>query len=171
MDLIRTACDSNVIILCLPANTTHLLQPLDIGVFGPLKTVWRSILNRYKLETRGEMVSEEIFPSPVAQLSDISFESDHCKGFFCRTGLVPFFQKHVIDKITPPDTAVSRKEAVSTNSMIHSTTDQRGSSMVKCANCGKEMAVTPIIKSDIIAHFTWLLKVDKVRSARGTSLS
>ena len=64
--LIRTARDSKVILLCLPPNTAHLLQPLDIGVFGPLKTVWRSILKRYKLETRGKMVSTEIFPSLVA---------------------------------------------------------------------------------------------------------
>lgn len=53
LDLIRTACDSNVILLCLPPNTTHPLQPLDAGVFGPLKTTWRSILKKYKLEAKG----------------------------------------------------------------------------------------------------------------------
>ena len=37
----------------------------------------------------------------------------------------------------------------------------------KCTDCGHEMAVTPIIKSGIVAHFTGLLKVDKVRSAVG----
>ena len=66
LDLIRTARDSNVILLCLPLNTTHLLQLLDVGVFGLLKTAWRSILKRYKLETRGEMVSKEAFLSLVA---------------------------------------------------------------------------------------------------------
>lgn len=25
-----------IILLCLPAHTTHILQPLDVGVFGPL---------------------------------------------------------------------------------------------------------------------------------------
>ena len=39
--------------------------------------------------------------------------------------------------------------------------------MVKCMDCGKEIAVTPIIESGMIAHFTGLLKVDKVRPAVG----
>ena len=55
-----------------------------------------------------------------------------------------------MDMITPPDTAFSRKEAVSTNSMIQRPTDQRESSMVKCTDCGKEMPVSPIIKVDKI---------------------
>lgn len=25
----------NIIIFCLPPHTTHMLQPLDVGVFGP----------------------------------------------------------------------------------------------------------------------------------------
>ena len=33
-----TFCKKNAIIcLCMPPHTSHLLQPLDVGVFGPLK--------------------------------------------------------------------------------------------------------------------------------------
>ena len=54
LELIRRAHDSNVLLLCLPPNTTHLLQPLDVGVFAPMKSAWRAILKRYKLETKGQ---------------------------------------------------------------------------------------------------------------------
>ena len=30
--------------LCLPAHSTHLLQPLDVGVFGPLKQNYKTLL-------------------------------------------------------------------------------------------------------------------------------
>ena len=37
-DVVRYAKENNVIILCLPPHTTHETQPLDCGVFAPLKS-------------------------------------------------------------------------------------------------------------------------------------
>jgi hypothetical protein len=30
------ATTNKIILLCLPLHATHMLQPLDIGVFGPV---------------------------------------------------------------------------------------------------------------------------------------
>lgn len=38
---IEAAAENEVIVFCLPPNTTHFLQPLDNGPFGPMKTYWR----------------------------------------------------------------------------------------------------------------------------------
>jgi hypothetical protein len=39
---VMTHCSKQHIILCqLPSHTSHKLQSCDIGVFGPLKTVYR----------------------------------------------------------------------------------------------------------------------------------
>ena len=35
-----------IILLCLPAHTTHLLQPLDVGVFAPLATAYKAHVQR-----------------------------------------------------------------------------------------------------------------------------
>ena len=33
-------CRENiVVVVCLPAHTTHVMQQLDVGVFGPLKRI------------------------------------------------------------------------------------------------------------------------------------
>ena len=38
-------CNDNVIIcLCMPANSSHLLQSLDVGVFGPLKHAYGKLV-------------------------------------------------------------------------------------------------------------------------------
>ena len=74
MELIKEAQSNNVILLCLPPNTTHLLQPLDVGVFAPLKSAWRDILKRYSVETAGVHVTKELFPSLIAKLWETSFE-------------------------------------------------------------------------------------------------
>ena len=35
-----------IIVLCLPAHTTHLLQPLDVGVFAPLSIAYKNHVQR-----------------------------------------------------------------------------------------------------------------------------
>ena len=37
-DVVHFAKDHNIVMLCLPPHTTHEAQPLDCGVFKPLKT-------------------------------------------------------------------------------------------------------------------------------------
>ena len=45
--MIHQAAEHKVILFVLPPNTTHLTQPLDKGIFGPLKTEWRKICHDY----------------------------------------------------------------------------------------------------------------------------
>ena len=37
INLLELARARNVHLVCLPAHTSHILQPLDVGVFGPMK--------------------------------------------------------------------------------------------------------------------------------------
>lgn len=37
-ELLAAAFEHNIILYCLPSKTTHKLQSLDVGVFGPLQT-------------------------------------------------------------------------------------------------------------------------------------
>ena len=50
----KAACEQ-VIVFCIPPNTTH---PLDQGVFGPLKTYWHAKNMR---KNPGQVVSEYAF--------------------------------------------------------------------------------------------------------------
>jgi hypothetical protein len=40
--------EHNIRFIFLPANSTHLTQPLDVAVFAPMKKQWRVELNKYK---------------------------------------------------------------------------------------------------------------------------
>ena len=37
IEFIRFCVESSIRLYCLPPHTTHLLQPLDVGLFGPLQ--------------------------------------------------------------------------------------------------------------------------------------
>ena len=50
LELIKTAKANNITLQCLPPNTMHITQPLDVGVFAPLKKAWKAVLKQYKLD-------------------------------------------------------------------------------------------------------------------------
>jgi len=62
LQLIQCAKSKGVHLFCLPLHVTHIIQPLDVGVYGPVKQMWKMILKEHKLETLGETVTKEEFP-------------------------------------------------------------------------------------------------------------
>ena len=62
MELIKVARSRNIRLFCLPPHTTHILQPLDVGVYGPAKKAWKTILKDHKIKTLSEYVTKEEFP-------------------------------------------------------------------------------------------------------------
>ena len=45
IEFITFARKHKIICLCLPPHSTHLLQPLDVSVFGPLKQNYKRLLS------------------------------------------------------------------------------------------------------------------------------
>lgn len=49
--------DNGIILICLMANATHVIQPVDVGINAPLKHYWVKELQKHKLET-GEKITK-----------------------------------------------------------------------------------------------------------------
>ena len=45
--VVNMAVDNNIELLCLPAHTRNILQPLDVGVFKSVKSNWRKCLRDF----------------------------------------------------------------------------------------------------------------------------
>ena len=90
LELIRSARRHHVHLLCLPPNTMHILQQLDVGTFSPVKKSWKKILKRWKLETRGQVVSKEAFPTLIFKLWEQALMPAQCTAGFRGAGLKPF---------------------------------------------------------------------------------
>ncbi|RJE17471.1 hypothetical protein PHISCL_10192, partial [Aspergillus sclerotialis] len=77
-------CKQNAIIcLCMPAHASQLLQPLDVGVFGPLKMAYGKLLE-------GRMAAD----------ARKVFTSAKIRSGFAGAGLKPFNPEHVLSKLT-----------------------------------------------------------------------
>ena len=62
LELVLHAKSQGVHLFCLPPHLTHILQPLDVGVYGPVKKTWKVILKDHKFTTCAQTVIKEDFP-------------------------------------------------------------------------------------------------------------
>lgn len=68
--VLNTCEELNISFVCLPPNSTHLLQPLDVAFYGPLKKYWREILRDWKLKAGRKFTTlpKDKFPSLLSTL-------------------------------------------------------------------------------------------------------
>ena len=73
-----------------PANSTHLLQPLDVACFGPIKRQWRQVLSDWRGQTKGGGSLNKVeFVKRVAELLPLINCSNLTSGFKA-SGIWPF---------------------------------------------------------------------------------
>ena len=97
-EVIRLSVQNNVRFICLPPNTTHIAQPLDVAVFAPLKKQWRAILSDYKLATGTTGLPKEVFPKLLKKLMLKFAETgdQNLKSGFRATGIYPLDRNQIL---------------------------------------------------------------------------
>ena len=84
----KVAQENNIHILKLPAHTTHLLQPLDVGVFNHLKRVWQATLGTFTRQEK-RIVKKVDFPKLLAEVWQNN-KPEWAVGGFQKAGVVPY---------------------------------------------------------------------------------
>ena len=92
------AVNNNIILVCLPPNTSHALQPLDVAVFKSVKAMYSKIVLKWYEQTNQKGVDKENFPILLKILWD-QLESQWIISGFRKTGLHPLNQTAVYDKV------------------------------------------------------------------------
>ncbi|CAG5058953.1 unnamed protein product [Parnassius apollo] len=81
--------EKQIEVIALYPNSTHLLQPMDVSVFRPLKLFWRQETRKWKTENLGEQVKKENF-APILKRALESITPDCIKNGFRVGGLFPY---------------------------------------------------------------------------------
>jgi hypothetical protein len=93
-------CKQNAIIcLYMPAHASQLLQPLDAGVFSPLKRAYGKLLEQRMIAGNNHIDKEDflsLYPKARAKAFTLA---NICNGF-AGAGLKPFNQERVLSKLT-----------------------------------------------------------------------
>lgn len=102
IDIIVSCQRYDIKFVFLPKNATHLTQPLDVGYYGPLKRVWRQILETYKINNpRDQSLNKTTFPSLLKLLME-KLEINNVKRIesaFKATGIIPLDPTQVIKRL------------------------------------------------------------------------
>lgn len=134
--LVIEACEQNNIYMTpLPANSTHLMQPLDVAVFAPMKKKWREILDKWRSESKSSAsIPKEYFPTLLNRLWNAVNQnvSRNLKSGFKGTGICPYDPIEVLKRIPGalPENAEENNEIMS-QSLIDVLQELRGSNKEK----------------------------------------
>ena len=88
-DVIETAIRNKILVFCLPAHSSHLLQPLDLSLFGPLKRGWVRACAAFN-----HIASMVVNQRNFAKIFNVAWHSSNTpqviRGGFRRAGIYPF---------------------------------------------------------------------------------
>lgn len=87
--IIKMAFENDVILVKLPPNLTHFMQPLDLTVFKPLKTAWNHLMIQWNRTNPGIPLPREDFSKKIKVLWEEHFPPRHLVSGFLHTGLFP----------------------------------------------------------------------------------
>ena len=115
-------CNNNGIILyCLLPNATHILQPCDVGFFGPMKSTWRKMVKDWHIENIGQSFTKKQFPAVFKKAWLKVAKIENAIHGFHRCGLFPMCPKNIdVSKLNPSKLHETEPSMSSENNNEHS---------------------------------------------------
>ena len=95
-DFIRQACDSGVIVFCLPPHSTHVSQPLDASCFHALKVYWDQSCDEYMSTNPGKIVTIYTFSQLFAKAWHKAMTPQNIVSGFRVTGVYPVNRRAIV---------------------------------------------------------------------------
>lgn len=112
LNVVRLCEENNICFVCLPPNSSHLTQPLDVAYFRPLKMKWRETLSLWKQSDSGKAVStlpKDMFPKLLKKVLDDlegNMSSNIVSGFR-KAGVYPVNKQEILNRLPTQDRAVN----------------------------------------------------------------
>ena len=105
------ARENNIHLLCLPAHTSHILQPLDVGVFYSFKINYSKACKKHIINNVGQVITSEVIASLVAEAWPHSFTALNIMSGFKKTGVYPLNPGEIRDCILAPSKSVCQQKS------------------------------------------------------------
>jgi hypothetical protein len=97
-NFVEHCMNNRIHLMILPPHSSHLTQPLDVGVFGPLKRILASKLEPL-LRTGVARIQKPEFISGFMKAREQAFRESNVLSGFCGTGIHPYYPKKVLRQV------------------------------------------------------------------------
>ena len=116
---------NNIYIFALLKNATHLLQPADVGLFGPLKQAWYKAVRRFTQHNPNTDITKKNFSSVFKTTwQDVMRPSILCDAFR-KSGVYPLRREQITDDQTRSSLIYSSSSVTVTWNVVESNHDAR----------------------------------------------
>ena len=95
--IVEVATANDIILLCLPSNTTHELQPLDKSIFRSFEHYWDTEVLKYWRMHPDRVITKARFGSICTPAFNKSLSITNISNGFRATGIYPFDQTAIPD--------------------------------------------------------------------------
>ena len=90
LELFTYCRENEIILIVLYPNSTHILQVLDVAVFGPLKQKYLQVYQEWKSQNPDKYYNEIEFVKLLKQANDLALKKETIVNGWRSTGLQPF---------------------------------------------------------------------------------
>lgn len=97
--------------MILPPPFSHLTQPLDVGIFNPLKTWDMTAKIEPLIRTGANRVQKVEWMAAFVEVHKEAFTVRNIKGGFRGTGIHPFLPSKVLNRISRAETSECKTPA------------------------------------------------------------
>jgi hypothetical protein len=99
-NFIRYCLENNIKLLIIPPHCSHLLQPLDLATFSPLKTLLSEKLRCVKRMGIYRFKRHKWLLA-YAVVRPIAFRASNIAAGFCQSSLIPYAPSSVLRRLPP----------------------------------------------------------------------
>ena len=98
---VQFAIQNKIKLLGLPSHTTHRLQPLDVGCFGPLAQHYHSVLEEHSTYGGMSSLDNDVFIDLYIMARKRAVRASNVESAWAKTGLQPFEPSLTINALPP----------------------------------------------------------------------
>ncbi|XP_076092433.1 uncharacterized protein LOC143063887 isoform X2 [Mytilus galloprovincialis] len=152
IDLIEKAKANNIHIIGLPPHTTHLLQPLDVAIFGPLKEKVNQLSVTLGNLNKCATIGKAKFPALLSTAIDQTTTLARVKESFRKSGMYPVDRSIIPNsQLAPADFNKSEKTNKETTDVDTTTitSNELQESTILCHCCGNTISYVKEIEMSI----------------------